>query len=576
MPVSNINNTFNSSNIGAINNQDQNQNISNSLSQLPQAAEQLSVRREDVSLLGADFIKLRLQQSLTPQLSSLTSNTGNSAINNVTTPNTNSISNNSTNTNTQPTPLNPSLNPREVFDPQVNTFLQNTIALPPNRISDGRTVETVNSANVLQTSQLTFKTGGSFTAFYTAGFPATSTATLPRLAFDKKGITSFYKSADQLSNTQKQSVQNLYAGDLTSRKNYSVNLLNLAKNLTTLKNSGTLDNNLKNKIDSGISKLKDAYNALANVNTPSPSPRLIYSQIADVYRSLDGNNQLNQNQKNIVDTGLNILAIGASNYDTNRVPVAGTPITPAPQTPATPSQIMAAGFPLVDFDTAKNVPLSAAQANPAQTFGTMVTSYLQSVGLNNINPQNIDYQVNSADKLQFITVPLGQGRSQTVFFNAGFPVPAGTAPQVAFKGTKGVRQFLDVAQNSQQTQQQLTNFYNNPANAARRTNYGVNLQNLTSAFQQLKQAGNLRPEARNEVENALNDLQSALQQLNTGGVPNVLGLYQKLGDNLDKLDCLRGSFNRDQKDILNTLSGSLLSVGVQNYYLVPVGLSQQA
>ncbi|MBI4852820.1 MAG: hypothetical protein HY819_13585 [Acidobacteria bacterium] len=567
MAVNNISNTLNSTNINSINNQNPQSQSTNSDAQSLSVANDLSLTREDVSLLGADFLKLRLQQSLPSQISNLVSSPSiNTNLSNVAT-----LSGGTTPT----TPLNPSLNPKAVFDTQVNNFLDKTIGLDPSRIRTAQTVETVNSANVLQSSQIQFKNGGSATSFYTAGFPPTSTATLPRTIFDDQGVLSFYKGADPLNATQLQSVQNLYAGDLTSRKNYAANLGNLAKSLTTISNSGNLNSGLQGKVNSAINSLRTAYNTLSDVNAPAPSPRAIYAQVADAYRALAASScYVNPAQRDMIDQGINILSIGASNYDTNRVPVAGTPITPAPQSPTTPAQAQAAGYPLANFDTLKNTPLTAAQANPAQVFGSDVNNYLKSIGLNNVNLNNIEYQVNSADKLQSITVPLGNGRNLTTFFNGGFPVPAATAPQVAFKGTTGARQYLDVAQNSAQTQQRLTNYYADPANAARRTNYGVNLQNLTTAFQQLQQAGNLSQSAKNQVQDALNTLQKATQQLNNGGLPNVLGTYQKLGDNLDQLAC--ASLNQQQRSILNTLGGSLLPVGVQNYYLVPVSLTQQA
>lgn len=571
MSINSVSGLSNFANINAINIQPKENKIANTESNNLQTVTNEVSRREDVSMLGASFMKMRLQQALTsPNTSSSSSGisrTGNSLSTNG---QTNAV------TNTPTSSLSISLQPRETFNPQVNSFLQNTLSLPTNKISTNRTIETVNSANQLQSSQIIFKSGGTATSFYTAGFPPTSVATLPRIAFDKSSILSFYKSANPLSATQLQSVQNLYAGDLTSRKNYSTNLANLGKDLTTLRNSPGLDNKSKSQIDGAINKLQTAYNTLSDVNAAAPSPRLIYSQVASVYQKLSSNDDLNQDQKNLVNTGLNILAIGASNYDTNRVPVAGTPITPAPATPFTPSQISAAGFPLPSFDNVRNTPLSTAQASPAQVFGTGVSQYLQSIGLSNIDTQKINYQVNSADKLQFIEVPLGKGRSQTVFFNGGFPVPTGTAPQVAFKGTSGVRQYLDVAQNSPQTQQTLVNFYANPANAARRTNYNTNLQNLTNAFQQIQQSGNLKSSAQNLVQSSINTLQSAQQQLSSGQLPDVLSVYQQIGDNLDQLVGQKCSLNQQQRGFLNTINGSLLPVGVQNYYLTPVTLSQQS
>lgn len=573
MPVNNINTSLDLATINSVNNQNQvNQPVNNDALQSAVAASDTFRGGENVSLLGADFLKSRIQQVLTPQVAnlvspaSLDSNFASIA----------SLSGSSNGTGSNPTtPLNPSLNPKAVFDTQVNNFYDQTIGLDPNRFRPAQTVETVNSANVLQSSQIQLKGGGTAISFYTAGFPATSTATLPRTIFDDKSVLSFYKSADPLTSTQLQSVQNLYAGDLTSRKNYAANLGNLAKSLTTISNSGNLGSGLQGRVNDAINSLQTAYNTLSDVNAPAPSPRDIYAKVADTYRALAASScYVNPAQRDMIDQGLNILAIGASNYDTNRVPVAGTPITPAPQTPTTPAQAQAAGYPLPNFTTVRNTPLTAAQANPAQVFASDVTSYLQSIGLTGVNLQNIEYQVNSADKLQSINVPLGNGRSLTTFFNTGFPIPNATAPQVAFSGTAGIRQYLDVAQNSAQTQQQLVNYYANPANAARRTNYGVNLQNLTTAFQQLQQAGNLSQSAKNQVQSALSTLQGAIQQLNNGGLPDILGTYQKLGDNLDCLAC--ANLNQQQRATLNTLSGSLLAVGAQNYYLVPVSLSRQA
>ncbi|MBL8150500.1 MAG: hypothetical protein JNN15_11295, partial [Blastocatellia bacterium] len=214
-----------------------------------------------------------------------------------------------------------------------------------------------------------------------------------------------------------------------------------------------------------------------------------------------------------------------------------------------------------------------AQANPAQVFGAQVSSYLNSIGLNDVDPRQITYQVNSADKLQNIIIPLGNGRSQTVFFNGGFPVPAGTAPQVAFSNTTGARRFLDVAEGSPATQSRLQTFYADPANAARRTNFNTNLQNITTAFLNLRSSGNLSGEARAAVQDALNTRQVATNRLAQGGLPNVLGVYQRLGDNLDVITRNQSSLNSSQRSSLNTLNSSLLPVGVQNYYLVPVGLS---
>lgn len=508
------------------------------------------LRGEDTSMLNASFMRSQLNAMLTSRPTS-------------------SISNSSASANA--TTINPSLKPRPAFQQPVNTFLNNTLNLPTNKIVGQRANLTVNSANILQNSQLTLKGGGSATAFYTGGFPPTSTATLPRLAFDPQGVVSFYRNAGNLNNTQLTSVQNLYAGDLTSRKNYSTNLANLARNLTSLSSAG-VDKQAQKTINSALNTLKQGYNSLSDVNAPAPNPRALYAQIANAYKALSNDCQLSTSQKALVTNGLNILAIGASNYDTNRVPVAGTLGTPAPTTPPTAAQATAAGFPLPAFDTARKTPLSTAQAMPAQVFGTQVSSYLKSVGLNT-DPQKLNYQVNSADKLQNIIVPLGRGGTMTVFFNTGFPVPAGTAPQVAFNSTVGARRYLDVAQNQPATQQQLTTYYANPANATRRTNYNTNLTNLTAGFQQL-QSARLSSGNQKAVQDSLSTLQAAQSQLASGGLPDILSVYQQLGDNLDKITSRQGGLNAQQRDALNTLNGSLLPVGVQNYYLTPVILSQ--
>jgi hypothetical protein len=468
---------------------------------------------------------------------------------------------------------NPSLQPQAAFkQPQAN-FLQNTLDLPATGIKQNRTTITVSSANVLQNSQLKFKGGGSATIFYTGGFPPTSTATLPRIAFDPAGALSFYKNAQPLTASQLQSVQNLYAGDLTSRKNYSTNVANLARTFTSLLNSGKLDASAKKTINAALNNLNSAYNTLSDPSQPAPSPRTLYASVASALGSLNNDCNLNSAQKSIVQTGLNILAIGAANYDTNRVPVAGTPGTPAPMPPPGATAQAAAGFPLPSFDTARNTPLAAAQANPAQVFGSSVVSYLQSIGINNVDPQKIDYQVSSANVLQFIKVPLGNGRSQTVYFNTGFPVPSGSAPQVAFSGASGARQYLATAIPPAGNQQILQSYYANPANAARLANYNINLQNLTASLQTLIQAGQLSPTLQQAGQDAVSALQSAQQTLAAGNLPDIFAVYQQVGADLDIISNNQSPLNNQQRAALNTLNGSLLPVGVENYYLTPISLS---
>lgn len=476
----------------------------------------------------------------------------------------------------QPAPIQdtPSLDPKEFFQGAVEDYLRNTLNLPANIARSIRETLTVNSANVLQSEQLQFPGGGMATFFNTGGFPATSTATLPRAAFDRKGVLAFYKSAGSLTDAQLRSVQNLYAGDLVSRKNYAANLANLGRALSGIKGAGELNRGTERVIDSTINKLRQAYNTLSDVNAPAADPRAIYAEVAETLSKLD-NRSLNSTQRAMLGTALDILGISASNYDTNRVPVAGTAGTPAPA-PVTAAQATAAGYPLTAFDTAIKTPLTPAQANPAAVFGADVAKYLQSIGLD-VDASKVTYQVNSADKLQFINVPLGNSRSLTVFFNNGFPV-AGPAnnPMTAFSSTTGARQFLDVARNDAATQTRLESYYANPANAARRTNYNTNLSNLKSAFQQIAQEGRLPKDIEGFVNDSIKALEAAQADLASGKLPNVLGVYQRIGDNLDEIVKRSNRLNGEQRDTLDVLNGSLLPVGISNYFFAPVTLSQTA
>ncbi|MBL8151255.1 MAG: hypothetical protein JNN15_15135, partial [Blastocatellia bacterium] len=309
MSVNNVSNSSRAFEVSNVNDQNQVQNTQAATVQqtAPQTTE--TVRREDTSSIGANFAKMQIQTALR------------------------------TSGGTTPT-LNASLQPQRAFSQQSINLLTNTQNLPANTFRT--TSLMVNSANALQTSEITFRNGGTATSFYTAGFPPTSTATLPRIAFSPQGVLSFYKSAGRYNQAQTQSVQNLYAGDLTSRKNYSVNLLNIAKNLTSIRSSGSLDANSRRAVDSAISSLRSAYNSLSDPKAPAASPRDIYAKVASAYSTLQ-QGSLNNSQRSQVSTGLNLLAIGASNYDTNRVPVAGTAGTPAPAAP-TQQQITAAGF----------------------------------------------------------------------------------------------------------------------------------------------------------------------------------------------------------------------------------------
>ena len=159
-------------------------------------------------------------------------------------------------------------------------------------------------------------------------------------------------------------------------------------------------------------------------------------------------------------TGLNILSIGGSNYDTNRLPVVGGNNNP------TSTQCNGC-FPLADFDTARNTPLSQPQANPAAVFGTNVQAFLQGFEIRVPIARSVDYQVNSADVLQFITDPFRK-KDDTgflkVFFAKGFPVNgAANVPEFAFFGMTSARLDLDASHYSPGNQDTLSAFYANPA-----------------------------------------------------------------------------------------------------------------
>ncbi|MBL8148381.1 MAG: hypothetical protein JNN15_00455 [Blastocatellia bacterium] len=310
-------------------------------------------------------------------------------------------------------------------NPQVRGLLQNVFNVPTNAINSAATRSKLNQAGQTQNSTVNFAQGGSVTLFNNNGsFPPSSTATLPRNVFDQQGILSFYKSAGPLSPTQLKAVQSAFAGpnNASSRLNYAVNIANLGKNLTSIKNGGNLDDASRQQIDQAIGSLRTAYNTLSNVNAPAPDPRALYSKVANVYSNLSTNGALSDDQQRQVSNGLNILSISASNYDTNRLPVPGAkPAATAAPTAAqqAANAAAAARFPLQNFDVVRKQPLSNAQGNPAQVFGSQVNNFLQSIGVNGVDPNTISYQVNSADQLQAIQVQLQDGRRLTSLFSMG-------------------------------------------------------------------------------------------------------------------------------------------------------------
>jgi hypothetical protein len=429
---------------------------------------------------------------------------------------------------------------------------------------------TVNSADVFQYGS--FTTGAATVAQFNSVFPPTSTANLPRLYLPEGNVVSFYAAAGDLSDTQLAAVQDLYARDLVSRRNYGFNLANLGRYLTGIRNTA---NGAANQaaIDATIENLRAAYNTLSDTNAAAANPRAIYKQVAATY------NQLKLKPQPGSVNGLAILAIGASNYDTNRLPVPGANNTVANTT-------CNGCFPLADFDVARNQPLSTAQANPVGVFGDNVIKYLNILGINVNNRNTIDYQVNSADQLQFVSLPINdfiyapninaRGLRLSFFFASGFPGTLATSPpQTAIIGDSRVP-AATLAYNPS-LQAVLTNYYNNPANAGRRNNYGVNLRNLICAFSQLSTAtsgpGN-SPRAKEAIRNSLQLLTEAQSRLQNGGVPDILAIYLKLGANLALITPNPLQRNNNTATgfdaTLNAIRSSLLPIGVINYYNVPL------
>ncbi|MEW6735786.1 MAG: hypothetical protein AB1489_31125, partial [Acidobacteriota bacterium] len=59
-------------------------------------------------------------------------------------------------------------------------------------------------------------------------------------------------------------------------------------------------------------------------------------------------------------------------------------------------------------------------------------------------------------------------------------------------------------------------------------------------------------------------------------IPDVLGTYQLIGDNLDILTNSQFVLNGAQRAQLDTLNRSLFPIGIQNYFTRPVSLSMPA
>jgi hypothetical protein len=491
-----------------------------------------------------------------------------------------------------------SLNPRGVFQSQINGYAQNILNLRLNAV----TIDpTVNSANLLQNASVRFNAlnGRAFGTFFNlnlgANFPPQNTANLPRPAFNPLGTLAFYAFAGPYNATQVSQVQAVYAQDQVSRRNYAFNVANLARNFTNLQNAGAPT------VITGfaLGRLRTAYNALSNPTAASPNPRQLYRDMAVAYVALLRNRQsgvvidpatmtqaqLESNLATIsttdlantatvgavsIQTGLNILAIGLSNYDTNRLPVNGSSSPTAVTAPA-------GTFPLLAFDTARAQALTAAQANPAGTFSRNLLATLRRYDgiLRDATGAGITYQVNSADALQFIFVPMaGSNDMLTIWYAAGFPSSPAAVPQFAFSSA-AANQFLTGPNGAMPfavTQSLLTRHYTDPANVGRRNNYIANLTNIQCSLQRIQAQGNLNTASAGAVGGALTQVNGALATLRGGGVPNVFGVYQSVGRATDALDAqtLTGANQNADRDALKI---TLVPIGIINYYLVPITLT---
>jgi hypothetical protein len=315
---------------------------------------------------------------------------------------------------------------------QVDNILRNNFNLPSDAFAQNSTRTTQTAAGQTANSTVTFGDNrGSVTLFNNNGsFPPSSTATLPRTVFDGRGVLSFYRDANNLTANQKQFVQNIYATDLTSRANFQANVVNLAKNLTDISNDNlNLSADTRREIKDALGSLRVAFNRLSDPKAPSPDPRALYSNVAEAYRALKNDPNAPQGK---VNTGLRVLSIGTSNYELNRLPVGNNPTPPAAPT----ADANAAGAARLatakgQFDTLRNQALSDAQAKPAQVFGQQVSSFLRSIGINNVDLNKVAFQANSADQLQAIQTRLEDGRRLTVLFSGG-KIDAANA-KVAFR-----------------------------------------------------------------------------------------------------------------------------------------------
>ncbi|MEW6735785.1 MAG: hypothetical protein AB1489_31120 [Acidobacteriota bacterium] len=546
MPVNNNTNVNNVSNVDTTNsvNSTDNQSAQTSLpkASIPSSANTAAGRTSQDMALSASLMKSQISANLTTSTSGGTSGVA----------------------------PNPSLNPRATFTAPLNDLLSNSYQLRGANNLSRRSTVLVNSANTNQVNEITFRNNPNSTMklFYglppTRNVPAQTTADLPTTVFSRQGILDFLQQQGPLTDAQRAQVRNVYKNDLTSNANFAVNVQNLASALTAFKNSSCLTPAQNRLIDQTNAQLCTFYNQLANVPNGGQPPDAdkVYDLVGKTISALS--NAGNGNQA-ALNTAKDILSIGVSNYELNRLPVNGTSTFTA--NPGT------GRYPLPTFNAAK--PLSQAQAQPSQVFGQQVVQFLAGQGIK-ANANNIVYQVNSADKLQSVQVPNGNGQTVTVQFN-GFPVTNANPAQFSYSGNagQGISQYLRTAKNDPATAARVQAFFQ--ANAAPRAAYVVNLQNITSLLQQVS-GGRLPAAAAGAINNTVKQLQTAVAGLNATPpkVPDVLALYQMIGRTVDTINGTARGLNSNQRTALDALNNSALEVGVINYFNRAVTLSQPA
>ena len=463
--------------------------------------------------------------------------------------------------------VSPALAPRVSFQNTViSSILGNSFKVSANQVVSAQSSFAVNSANQLQSSQVPFTNGGTITNFFglppsnssAPGVSPQNTTQLGRTVLDRQGVISFSQNMAPLSVNEKQLVRNLLVIDQVSGNNYLTNIQNLGKALFSIQQAGGLSSSANNLINNTISSLRTAYNQFVTTRTQVPDPDSLYKLVGSTLRTLSNTPGVNQNPLN---TAKDILSIGYSNYLLNRLPINGI-ITPI-------NQVAAPALPLFN----EKAPLAQAQSNPSAVFGTNLTSYLNSIGLGGIDAQrDVQYQVNSANVPQAAIINIGNGQNVTLFFS-GFPVTSTNPPQAVYSGTAGATQAAQRSSVNPTTQQRLVTFYTN--NAGPRANYIQNLVNLTTGFQAIQQNTN-DAAAKNAAVQAINALQNALSGLNRTPpiIPNVLSLYQTIGQNIQAIAGRSSALNSIASQVLDTIQRSTFPIGLINYYNRPVTQTQ--